>query len=73
MIKSFTKIVRQPMNNFFSNRVTNLNVPEYHDCDDIFGNTSDPILKVLVKYKNHFIIKALNPLMPGGDVKVTYT
>ena len=33
------------MNTFFSDTVTNLNVAEYHDCEDISGNTFDPFLK----------------------------
>ena len=45
MIKLLTMIY----NTFFSNIVTNLSVPEYHDCEDISGNISDPILKAFVK------------------------
>ena len=47
------------MNNFFSNIVINLNVPEYPDCEDISGNISDPVLKAIVKYRNHPSIKAI--------------
>ena len=45
MIKLLTMIY----NTFFSNIVTNLSVPEYHDCEDISGNISDSILKAFVK------------------------
>ena len=32
--------------------VTDLHVLEYHDCEDISGNISHPILKANVKYRN---------------------
>ena len=35
----------------FSSIVTNLNVPEHHDCEDISGNISYLIVKAFVKYK----------------------
>ena len=41
------------LNTFFSNVVTNLNIPEYADSDPIANNMSDPILKVIVRYRNH--------------------
>ena len=47
------------MNAFFSNIVINLNVPEYHGCEGISGNISDPILKAIVKYRKHPNIKAI--------------
>ena len=40
------------MNTFFSNIVTNLKIPEYTDYDPIANNISDPILKVIVRYRN---------------------
>ena len=47
------------MNTIFSNTVINLNVTEYHDCESISGNISNPILKAIAKYRNHFSIKAI--------------
>ena len=41
------------MNTFFTNIVTNLKIPEYADYDPIVNNISDPILKIIVRYKNH--------------------
>ena len=45
------------LNTFFSNIVTNLKIPEYFlkyaDYDPIVNNISDPILKVIVRYRNH--------------------
>ena len=47
------------MNTFFSNIVISLSVPKYHDCEGISGDISDPILKVIVRYRNHLSIKAI--------------
>ena len=44
---------------FFSNIAINLNVPEQHGCESISQNISDPILKAIVKYRNHPTIKAI--------------
>ena len=45
-------------NTFFSNIVTNLKIPEYFlkyaDYDPIVNNISDPILKVIVRYRLFF-------------------
>ena len=46
------------MNTFFSNIVINLNVLECHKYQSISRNISDPILKAIVKYRNHLSIKA---------------
>ena len=46
------------MNTFFSGIVINLNVPQ-HMTDGIPRNISDPLLKIIVKYRNHPSIKAL--------------
>ena len=40
-------------NTFFSNVVTNIKISEYTDYDAIANSISDPILKVIVRYKNH--------------------
>ena len=41
------------LNTFFSNIVTNLKIPEYADYDPTANNISDPILKIIVRYRNH--------------------
>ena len=41
------------LNTFFSNAVTNLKIPEYAEYDRIANNVSNPILKVIVRYRNH--------------------
>ena len=47
------------MNAFFSNIVSNLNIPEYPVNDPFIDNINDPILKAIFKYKNHPSIKAI--------------
>ena len=47
------------MNTFFSDIVIYLNVLEYHEFEGIFKKISDPILKAIVKYRNHPSIKAI--------------
>ena len=44
---------------FYFNIGINFNVHKYHDCEGISGNVSDPILKAIVKYRNHPDIKAI--------------
>ena len=56
------------MNTFFFNIVINLNVPEYHDYDSISRNISDPILKVIVKYRNHPCINAIRRVSNLNDL-----
>ena len=41
------------MNAFFSNIVGSLNIPEYVNNDPISDNISDPIIKLIVKYRKH--------------------
>ena len=41
------------MNTFFSNLVGNLNIAEYSNCESLTNNISDPVLKCVVKYRNH--------------------
>ena len=47
------------MNNFFSNIVKNLKIPEYENLDPNFENVKDPILRAILKYKNHPSITAI--------------
>ena len=56
------------MNTFFFNIVINLNVPEYHDYDGISRNISDPILKAIVKYRNHPSINAIKRVSNLNDL-----
>ena len=41
------------LNNFFSNIVNNLKIEGYSNCDPLANNIKDPVLKCIVKYRNH--------------------
>ena len=43
----------QVSNTFFSNVVGSLNIPEYVTNDAISDNISDPIIKLIVKYRKY--------------------
>ena len=47
------------LNNFFSNIVKNLKIPEYENLDPNFENVKDPIFRAILKYKNHPSITAI--------------
>ena len=41
------------MNTFFSNIVSNLKIEGYSNCDPLANNIRDPVLKYIVKHRNH--------------------
>ena len=41
------------LNTFFSNIVSNLNLPEYPISNPYYNKIRDPVLKAIVKYKDH--------------------
>ena len=41
------------LNTFFSIIINNLKIPEHADNGPIASNKSDPILKIIVRYRNH--------------------
>ena len=41
------------LNTFLSNTMSDLNIPDYNDCDALAENIQEPILKAIVKYRNH--------------------
>ena len=47
------------LNTFFSNIVSNINIAEYSNCKPLANNISDPVLKCVVKYRNHPSILAI--------------
>ena len=47
------------LNTFFSNIVSNLKIEEYSNCDPLANNIRDPVLKCIVKYRNHLSILAI--------------
>ena len=43
-------------NDFFSNIVKNLKIPEYHCKDDLYNRlSSHPTLQAMLKYRNHHL------------------
>ena len=54
--------VAEVLNTFFSNIVSNLNIPEYQMNDPISDNINDPVLKAIAKFKNHPSIKAIEKI-----------
>ena len=42
------------LNTFFSNTVSNLNIAECSNCKPFANNIKDPVLKCVVKYRNHW-------------------
>ena len=57
----------QILNTFFSNIVSNLKIPEYVENNPISGNIKDPILKLIVKYRNHPSILAIREVCTGRN------
>ena len=51
--------VTENFNNFFSD-ITNLKLPTYEDPTTNAGNIGDPVLKAILKYKNHPSIRIIN-------------
>ena len=47
------------MNSFFSNIVTNLKSPAYVDSNSSLENVADPIIKLILKYRDHPSILAI--------------
>ena len=58
LINSKTKTA-EVLNEFFSNIVKNLKIPEYENLNCNFQKVKDPVLKAILKYKNHSSIIAI--------------
>ena len=48
------------LNNFFSNIVKKLKIPEYENLNSNIENIKDPVFRAILKYKNHPSIIAIN-------------
>ena len=48
------------LNNFFSNIVKKLKIPEYENLNSNIENIKDPVSRAILKYKNHPSIIAIN-------------
>ena len=47
------------LNNFFSNIIKSLGIPQYKDAELVGQNISDQVLKAIIKYRSHPSIKAI--------------
>ena len=47
------------LNEFFSNIIKNLKIPEYENLNRNFEKVKDPVLKAILKYKKHLSIIAI--------------
>ena len=57
------------LNTFFSIIISNLNIPEYQMSDPISNDVSDPVLKSILKYKDHPSIKAMEKITKLNSLK----
>ena len=55
------------LNTFFSNVITKLKTPEYPDYEPIANNISDPILKAIVRYRNHTSILTIEEVCKNSQ------
>ena len=56
------------LNTFFSNIVSNLNLPEYPISNPYYNKIRDPVLKAILKYKDHPSIKAIERVPKSKDL-----
>ena len=56
---SDNKEISETLNNFFSEVVTNLNLPQYHDPTVNVDDIEDPVARTVDKYKNHPSIRLI--------------
>ena len=58
-IISEDRYVAQTLNSFFSNIATNLKIPASVDSNSNLENVTDPIIKLILQYRNHPNILAI--------------
>ena len=56
------------LNKFFSDIVNNLEISKYSKYESFIDNTEDQTPRVIIKYKNHRSIIAIQNKFNGGDV-----
>ena len=56
------------LNTFFSNIVSNLNLPEYPISNPHYNKIRDPILKAFLKYKGYPSLKAIERVQKSKDL-----
>ena len=47
------------LNNFFSNVITSLNIPQYNETEPVSQNMNDPLIAAIIKYRFHPSIIAI--------------
>ena len=47
------------LNNFFSNVITSLNIPQRHETEPVSQNINDPMIPEIIKYRSHPSIIAI--------------
>ena len=47
------------LNNFFSNVITSLNIPQYNETEPVSQNINDPLIAAIIKYRSHPSIIAI--------------
>ena len=60
------------LNTFFSNIISNLDIPEYPDCDPLYEQISDSVLSTIVKYRYHPSITAIQRVNKSNDLFLLY-
>ena len=50
------------LSTFFSTIITNLNIPEYPVYDSISNDINDPVLTLILRYKDHASIEAIEEI-----------
>ena len=56
------------LDTFFSNIVSNLNLPEYPISNPYYNKVRDPVLKAILKYKNHPSMKVIERVQKSKDL-----
>ena len=63
----------QTLNSFFSNIVTNLKIPAYVDSNSNLENVADPIIKLILKYRDYPSIPAIGESKEKSDSPFLFT
>ena len=56
------------LNTFFSNIVSNINLPEYLISNPYYNKVRDPVLKDILKYEDHPSVKAIERFPKSKDL-----
>ena len=47
------------LNNFFSDVITSLNIPQHNETETVSQNINDPLIAAIIKYRSHSSIIAI--------------